>query len=351
MKAMVMTAIRELAVVDVPEPRITEPGQAIIQVAAAGICGSDLHGYTGQTGRRKPPLVMGHEAAGTVIEVAPGVTNVAVGQRVAIHPLRTVAGRRSLIGMDEPGAYAERVGWPASNLWPLPDSLSFTAAAMTEPVAVTVRAVRKLPEVGSSLLVVGAGTIGLLAAQVARAYGWEHVIVSDLDATRLEVAERLGFTTIDAAITGAGDPVATGAGGAEATGVGTGTDALAWIAAIRANAGDYGVDAAIEAVGVTPSVAQAHAAVRYGGNVVWIGNNAKFIQVDMQDVVTRELTVHGTYGMSDDDFAAALELLNQGALQLDPLLSRFAPLADGPALFEELLSTPALIKGMFVFDE
>ena len=325
MKALVFTGIRELQLQDVPEPQPGAPDYVLVKVEASGICGSDLHGYTGETGRRQPPLIMGHEAAGTVIRTGADVTDLKAGDRVAIHPLRTVDGRRSLMGMNEPGAYAEYVAWPAGNLYPLPDGLSFERAALAEPLAVAVRAAGRIPVTpGGSVLVVGAGPIGLLVAQVLRQRGWENVLVSDLAAPRLGAARELGFTALNAA------------------------PAPAFREAVHGLTDGRGVDAAFEAVGTGPAVSQALQALRYGGSAVWVGNNHRLIELDMQDVVTRELSIHGTYGLGEDDFRVALGLLAGGAVDSGPLISRRAPLSEGPALFEELLASPELIKGMFL---
>lgn len=325
MKALVFTGIRELQLQDVPEPGLGAPDQVLVKVEAAGICGSDLHGYTGETGRREPPLIMGHEAAGTVVRTGAAVTGLEAGDRVAIQPLRTVDGRRSLMGMNEPGAYAEYVAWPAGNLYPLPAGLTFEQAALAEPLAVAVRAAARIPVTqDGSVLVVGAGPIGLLVAQVLRQRGWADVLISDLAAPRLEIVRELGFTAVNAAPEGA------------------------FHEALRGFTDGRGVDAAFEAVGTGPAVVQALQALRYGGSAVWVGNNHRLIQVDMQDIVTRELSIHGTYGLGDDDFSAALELLASGGITAGPLISRRASLAEGPALFEELLASPELIKGMFL---
>lgn len=323
MRALVMTDHHELRLMDLPDPEITRPDEALIRVEAAGVCGSDLHGYTGASGRRRPPLIMGHEAAGVVLATGEGVTDLAPGTRVAIYPIVGEGAERRLMGMDAPGAYATRVVWPAGALHPLPDAVSFEAGSLAEPLGVALHAVasaRMDVPAGARVLVVGAGPIGLMVASVLRSRGVGRIAISDLSPERLAIARELGIdTTIDAT---AEDP-------REAT--------------LRMTGGE-GVDVAFEAVGVGAAVAQAHDAVRYGGTVVWIGNNQKRIDVDMQQVVTRELTIRGSYGMSHADFAEALELLAGGAVRTDLLINRRADLAEGPTLFDELLASPRVVK-------
>ena len=327
MQALVMQAYGELVLAELPVPRIERPDDVLIEVKAAGVCGSDLHGYTGQSGRRTPPLVMGHEATGRVVATGAGVTDLALGTRVAINPLDVTRGERRLMGKDAPGAFAQYVVWPAGNLAPLPDTVTFEQGAFAEPLAVAVRAVDRagLGD-ATSAVVVGAGTIGLLVASLLKARGVRTVVISDPSAERRAVASSIG---VDVAL----DPSATDVA-----------------AAVHDLTGGRGADVAFEAVGIAAAVAQAHAVVRYGGTVVWIGNNVRTIDVDMQQVVTRELTVVGTYALSAEDFVAALGLLEAGATDVASLIHRRASLAEGPTLFDELLAAPGVVKCLFTFE-
>ena len=326
MQALVMKAFNELVLAELPIPRIERPGDVLIEVAAAGVCGSDLHGYTGQSGRRTPPLVMGHEASGRVVETGEEVRDLAPGTRVAIHPIDDAGGVRRLMGKDAPGAFAQYVVWPARNLVRLPDTVTFEQGALVEPLAVAVRAVNRAGVGGAtSAVVVGAGTIGLLVASVLQHRGVATVVISDPSAERRAVATRMG---IDVAV----DPLQSDI-----------TEAVLDLT------DGQGADVAFEAVGIGATVAQAHAVVRYGGTIVWIGNNVRMIDVDMQQVVTRELAVLGTYAMSDDDFVDALGLLEAGAIDVSALINRRATLEEGPALFDELLASPSVVKCLFTF--
>ena len=326
MQALVMKAFHELVLAELPIPRIERPGDVLIEVKAAGVCGSDLHGYTGRSGRRIPPLVMGHEASGRVVETGEGVGDLAPGTRVAIHPIDDAGGVRRLMGKDAPGAFAEYVVWPAQSLVRLPDAVTFEHGALVEPLAVAVRAVNRAGVGGAaSAVVVGAGTIGLLVASVLRHRGVATVVISDPSAERRAVATRMGV------------------------GVALDPHQIDVAEVVLDLTDGQGADVAFEAVGIGATVAQAHAVVRYGGTVVWIGNNVRTIDVDMQQVVTRELSVLGTYAMSDDDFVDALGLLEAGAIDVSALINRRATLEEGPALFDELLASPSVVKCLFTF--
>jgi L-iditol 2-dehydrogenase len=326
MQALVMKAFHRHVLTEMPIPRIERPGDVLIEIKAAGVCGSDLHGYTGQSGRRTPPLVMGHEATGLVVETGEGVRGLSPGTRVAIHPIEQVGGVRRLMGKDAPGAFAEFVVWPARNLVRLPESVTFEQGALVEPLSVAVRAVNRAGLDGAtSAVVVGAGTIGLLVASVLKHRGVASVVISDPSVERRAVALDMG--------------------------VGVAVDPLEddIVETVLGLTGGVGADVAFEAVGIGTTVAQAHAVVKYGGTVVWIGNNVRVVDVDMQQVVTRELSVLGTYGMSDDDFVTALGLLEAGAIDASGLINRRATLEEGPALFDELLASPSVVKCLFTF--
>ncbi len=321
------TDFNRLELQTVPAPRPERPDDVLVRVHAASVCGSDLHGYTGKTGRRKPPLIMGHEVAGEVVAVGEAVTHVQPGDRVALHPLiyrpDPATGRvvRQMIGMNLPGAYAEYTVVPESNVYPIPDALPYTVAALTEPTAVAVHAVGLAPiRPYDRVLVIGAGTIGLLAMQVLRMAGAREVIVSDVSEARLAVARQMGaLHTVN-------------------------PSAQDFAGAVRDLTDAQGFDLTFEAVGISATVAQSVAAVRDGGAVVWIGNSQKIVEVDMQAIVTRELQVIGSYGMNERDFSRALAMLSDGRIDVAPLITRRAALAEGPGLFDELLRDEAVIK-------
>ncbi len=327
MKALNFTDFNRLELQDVPVPALQQPDDVLVRVRAAGVCGSDLHGYTGKSGRRQPPLIMGHEVSGEVVAAGDAVADVQAGERVTIQPLiyrpdpETGKIVRRLIGMNLPGAYAEYVVVPRGNLYRMPASLTYLAGALTEPTAVAVHAVSMAHiQPYDRALVIGGGTIGLLTMQVLRIAGAREVAVSDVSADRLRMAEQMGATaTINPQTQDFGQFVADFTAG-------------------------QGFDHVFEAVGISATVAQSLAAIRDGGTVIWIGNNQKIIEVDMQAVVTRELRVFGTYGMNERDFQRALQMLSDGQIAADILVNRRATLEEGPTLFDELLSDPAVVK-------
>jgi L-iditol 2-dehydrogenase len=323
MQALVMTEIGKLELHTLPQPQPARPDEVLIKVKAAGVCGSDLHGYTGASGRRTPPLIMGHEATGQVLAVGDAVTDLRVGERVAVMPLVVQNGTRRLMGMDAPGAYATHVVWPAGRLFKLPGTLSYDAGAFAEPLAVALHALtvsRSLAPAYETAFVAGAGTIGLLIAAALLESGVQTVIVSDVSDARLEVAKSVG---------------------AAATLNPAREDALG---VVREHTGGRGVDVSFEAVGLSPTVAQSALVVKDRGVVVWVGNNQRHVEVDMQAVVTRELRVLGSYGMDDEDFSDALELLAAGRIPTDTLIKRTVPLRQGVGLFDDLLASPETIK-------
>ena len=322
MKALMYRGPWKMPVEELDEPAPTA-GKVVVDVQAVGICGSDVHGFTGSSGRRTPGIVMGHEFAGTISELDPEVEGYAVGDGVVVMPLYSVAAgvdpyplnlspHRRLTGMNEHGAYAQRVAVRAAQLFPKPAGLSWQRAALCEPMAVTLHAARITPiNPMQKVAVIGAGPIGLLTMLAARLKGAGTVIVVDRSVHRLELAEELGA---DAVINV------------------DGTDADA---AIREMTGG-GVDVAFEAVGISSTARLSVEVTRNGGNITWIGNNAPMIEVDMQSIVTREMSVRGSYGFDETDFAAAIEALSSGRLNVDPLVEEIAPLEDGPEIFRSL---------------
>ncbi len=339
MQALMMTAIKKLELVDVPMPAIERPDDVLIKVRSVGVCGSDLHGYTGHTGRRIPPLIMGHEATGEVVAVGEAVTDLPVGSRIATQTIafcgkcaQCLAGRRAIcenrriMGMTHPGAYAEYVSWSAGSACKLPDSLSFEDAALVEPLSVAVHAVG-LAHIRpyDTAFIVGAGPIGLLTLAVLKHTGVSRIIVSDASDGRLEAARSLGAqVTINPTRQKPREVVNEYTDGS-------------------------GVDVSFEAVGLSQTAQQTLDVTRNKGLIVWIGNNQRMIEIDMQAVVTRELTVLGSYGMTDEEFRRSLHMLADGRIPARQLINRRAVLSEGPTLFDELLASPETIKCVINF--
>jgi len=337
MKALLLSTYRHLEIAEVATP-VLNPGEVLIRVAACGICGSDVHGYDGSSGRRIPPIVMGHEAAGRIAALGAGVTGWSEGDRVTFdstvycgacqHCARgevNLCDQRQVLGVSCPeyrraGAFAEYVAVPARIVHPLPDSFAFADAAMLEAVAVAIHAVSlvEIPS-GSTALVLGAGTIGLLVLQALRVAGCSRVLVADIDASRLKLAADLAATEVFLAET---DPVAR---------------------ALELTNG-AGVDLAVEAVGRRETVRVAIASVRKGGSVILVGNISPEATLPLQTVVTRQIRLQGSCA-SAGEYPRAIELMAKGAIQVKPLITAIAPLAEGPQWFERLYARePNLMK-------
>ncbi len=333
MKALVLTAYRKLEIQELPRPE-PGPGELRVRVHACGICGSDVHGYDGSSGRRIPPLVMGHEAAGVVDAVGAEVEAFRPGDRVTFDSTihcgvcafcgsgrANLCDSRRVVGVSpgdyrQDGAFAEAVVVPERIVCRVPDPVPFEHAAMVEPLSVAVHAVRRAQvAAGDVALVVGCGMIGLLTLQVAKAAGCASVIAVDLDEGRLAQAARLGA---DVTLL-AGDAVAA--------------------RVLELTAG-RGADVAFEAVGAAAPIATAVRTLKKGGTLVLIGNVTPRVEVDLQAIVTRELTLVGTCA-SNGEYPEALELLAKGAVRLDGLISKVAPLEEGASWFERLYAREA----------
>jgi L-iditol 2-dehydrogenase len=305
-----------------PEPG---PGEVVVAIHAAGICGSDVHGYVGTTGRRRVGVVMGHEAAGEVVAVGPDVDGFEPGDRVAVRSVlpcgrceecsrgaSNVCPNREGLGMQFDGAYADAVVVPEGMLLAIPDSLSYEQAATIEPLAVALHAVRLTPVQPHDVVVlIGAGAIGLLALLALRAGDVGRIVATDRSAHRLELARSLGADEVIEA--GRRDI----------------TDR------IREATGGDGADAVIEAVGISTTAAQSIAVARAGAQVTWVGNSEPRVEIPMQDLVTRELVVRGAYAFTDE-FEDAAKLIAGGRIDVSPLIEHLAPLEDGPDLFRAL---------------
>ncbi|TWT82596.1 Sorbitol dehydrogenase [Planctomycetes bacterium CA13] len=334
MKAALLTEYKKMQVTDVEEPNVG-PDDCLVQVEACGICGSDIHGYDGSTGRRIPPLVMGHEAAGTVVAVGDNVTDIPIGSRVTFDSMvscgqcdfcrsgdQNLCDHRMVLGVScgdyrRHGAFAERISVPRRIVYTLPESLPFEHAALVEAVSVAVHATNVTRvKLGDTAVVVGAGMIGLLTLQAIRAAGASQVIAVDLNEKRLSVAKQLG-----ADVTLRADQVDVPA-------------------EIRRLTGGRGADIALEVVGATTTIKTAIESVRKGGYVTLVGNVSPMIELPLQSVVTREITLRGTCGCNGE-YPECIDLMNRGIINVEPLITAKIPLRDAPAWFERLYAGDA----------
>ncbi|HUX40656.1 MAG TPA: galactitol-1-phosphate 5-dehydrogenase [Rectinemataceae bacterium] len=335
MKALVLEEYKKLVVKEIAKPELRGPDDVIVRVRAAAICGSDVHGWDGSTGRRKPPLVMGHEAAGEIVEVGSGVRRFKSGDRVTFdstewcgkcwHCLRgevNLCDDRKVLGVSpgewrRDGAFAEYIVLPERILFRLPANIDFVRAALAEPCAVAAHAAAITPrEATDAVAVVGTGLIGLLLVSIIKAEGAGLIIALDTQADRRASALAFGATH-------AFDPTEPST-----------------MVKLRELTDGRGVDRAFEAVGATAPIRTAIAATRKGGSVTLIGNASPSIDLPLQEVVTRQIALLGSCAVAGE-YDRVLELMASGALDPMPLVSAVAPLAEGHSWFERLYAREA----------
>lgn len=337
MIALMLKACRHLVLEQVPDPT-PGPRDVVVAVRACGICGSDVHGMDGSTGRRRPPIIMGHEASGEIVAVGTDAQEWEIGDRVTFDSTVScgdcaycksgqinLCNHRRVLGVScedyrQHGAMCEYVSVPKHILYRVPDELPAEHAALVEPVSVAVHAVRRLPTgPPQTAVVIGAGIIGLLIVQALRNAGCRHVLAVDIDSSRLELAGRLGASqTLNP----------------------TQVDVVDHIRVLTN--GD--VHAVFEAVGLNDTIAMAVSCAGKGGNVVLVGNISAHVNLALQAVVTRELHLIGSCA-SAGEYPLSMELMKRGDIQIGPLVSAIAPLADGPHWFDRLYNRePGLLK-------
>jgi L-iditol 2-dehydrogenase len=325
-KALVLKNYRQFAIEDFPNP-VANAGDVLVRVRACGICGSDVHGISG---RRIPPIIMGHEASGEIADVGAGVTRWKPGDRVTFDSTVScgecwyckrsdvnLCERREVLGVScsdyrRHGAFAEYVSVPERILYRLPEQMTFEQGAMMEAVSVAVHAVKRTPlSPNSSVAVIGAGMIGSLQIQAVCAAGCQRLIAIDLDQDRLKLASRLGATDC---IKG---------------------DSPDLLERIRGLTDGRGVDAAFEVVGLTSTINTAINCVRKGGSVTLVGNITPRVELPLQTVVTREITLIGTCG-SAGEYPECLKLVSEGKMNVTEFVSAMPPLSEGARWFERL---------------
>ena len=314
MRALVYTGTQLSEIRDVPAP-VCDREQVVVDLAFCGICGSDMHAWHGHDERRVPPLVLGHEAVGVAND------GPLLGQRVAINPLMTcgacvscvsgnehLCAKRELIGMRVPGAFAEKVAIKAQNLTILPDDLSFVEAALAEPLACSVHAVRLAlqhadDDRAATIVILGGGAIGLLAGKVFLAYGYHNIWIAEPNSLRRSMLKKLGNFN-------AYDPT-------------------------KSDQCPQNVDMIIDAVGSGTTRRTASAMVRPGGVIVHIGLQDNLDGLDARRITLQEITFKGTYCYRNDDFVEALRLLHDGSVSGSGWVD-VRPLADGARAFQDI---------------
>lgn len=342
MKALVLDKYMQLNYRDFPKPEI-EPNEVLVNVKACGICGSDVHGMDGSTGRRQTPLIMGHEASGVIAEVGSQVRGWQIGDRVTfdstIYELDdwyTRKGRynlsdnRKVLGVSpleykKHGAFAEFVSMPAHILYKLPGNVSFEQAAMVEPVAVAAHAVNiSKIQPGKNAVVIGAGMVGVFVIKMLQIAGANPIIAVDLDEGKLKLAKEFGVThTFKSSDSNLSEKI---------------------IELTKSRGADFG----FEVVGISETVNICINSLRKGGTAVLVGNLESEVIIPLQKVVTTELSLLGSCAINGE-YELVLDLLASGKISVDKMISAVAPLSEGADWFNRLYNKePGLNKVILV---
>ena len=328
MKALVYKGPEIIELDEIPEPTPVQD-ESLIKICAAGVCGSDFEAFLGKTGRRTPPMVMGHELAGTV-EIAAENSKFKKGDKVVVQPklycgvctfcqqgLTNLCIEAELFGaMSKNGGMAEYLAVPERCLFRFKDDIEFREACMVEPLAVAYRSVHQFQDEAVRqaryTLLVGAGTIGLLILQMLKLRGFRNLIVSDLSDHRLNIARKLGadFTL---------NPQKND-----------------FLSRIREITGNAMADVAIEAVGFETSVSHALSALKNRGTIVWVGMAQRMIEVNMHRIVSAEFNIRGSFIYTEKDFVDSLRLIESCQIQLNPIITLSEKLEKGVEVFDRL---------------
>ena len=308
-----------------------------------GICGSDVHGIDGSTGRRIPPLIMGHEASGIIEMAGSNVSEWKPGDRVTfdstIYRLDdwysrkgkyNLSDNRMVLGVSTDeyrrnGAFAEYVAVPQHILYRIPDNVSFVQAAMVEPAAVALHAIELTPfSVNDIAVVTGTGMIGLFIVQLLKIAGCGKIIALDIDDDKLMLAKDFGADKI------------------------FNTDNTNVISKVLGETNNRGADIVFEAIGISQTVNTAINAVRKGGTVTLIGNLSQVVEIPLQTVVSKQLCLQGSCAINGE-YSAVLDMISSGKLRTDKVLSVEAPLSEGASWFKRLYNKEkGLIKVVLV---
>lgn len=321
MKVLVWKGPSVMEIEESPVPAVG-PGWVVLKVEYAGICGSEIGAFLGHNELRRPPLIMGHEFSGVVFEAGPNVPKDLPGKLVAVNPLlscgqcrackrgmRQLCGSRKIIGVDYPGSYAEYVAVPASSCYPIKDAV---LGSLVEPLACGVRATT-LSEIepGDSVMVIGAGTLGLMATRLAIARGSGSCMVVDTNGDRLRWATNWGANAV---LNPKSDDVP---------------------GFVKSSTSGEGVDCVIDAVGSSQTRSQALGAIRRGGKVVLIGLNENMTNLPGNEIVRFEKQLIGSFAYSDEDFRRAVALADGGFIETKSGWLDIRGLDKGQASFKE----------------
>lgn len=329
MKALVLEEYMKLNYTDVPIPAVSDD-EVMVRVKAIGICGSDVHGIDGSTGRRIPPIIMGHEASGIIEQTGKSAKGWKVGDRVTFDStiyqtndwytqkgMYNLSDGRMVLGVSckeftRNGAFADYVAIPQHILYRLPDNVSFTQAALVEPAAVALHAIEITPfESSYTAVVVGSGMVGSFVVQLLKIKGCKNIIAIDLDEGRLDLAKKLGA---DFAYK-SGDPNLS--------------------EKVLSLTDGRGADIAFEVVGIAPTIQSAIDLLRKGGTLTVLGNLSPVIDIPLQAIVTRQIRIQGSCAINGE-YSQILDLISAGKLDMTAILSAEAPLSEGANWFSRL---------------
>ena len=326
MKALLYEEPWKMSLTDLPKPE-PGPGEVLLRSVAVGICGSDVHGFTGESGRRKPGMVMGHEAVGQVAEIGPDVKNLQVGDWAAVYNIRACgscrhcrAGQEQLcpdkkmlgVNAGQWGAMAEYFSFPESGLFKLDPSIDPAIGLLTEPIAVGIHGIERMqPKQEDVIVIVGGGTIGIGLAIALKARGIRKFFALDMVPEKLKLIESFGATPIDV----------------------RDQDALT---IVREATGGNGADGVFEAVGAAATVRTAYDLCALGGTLVLIGNLAHEFTLPLQGVTSNETNIHGSYGFTRADFASAVELVSDRSIPLHQLITGSCTLDETPGVMTRM---------------
>ena len=314
---------------ELPRP-VLQPGEVMIKMESVGICGSDVHGFTGESGRRAPGMVMGHEVVGRIEETAPDVTDLKIGQRVTVfnvlsdHAPTPEEGDPSFlnkrvvgVNLGTRGAMAEYLAIPSVNAIPASEEIPPEVSVLAEPVAVALHGFHRLAEKSvkpQKIVIIGSGTIGLCCLLVAKSLGYKDVTVVDLISDKLQRAKNFGGNTLLIEMNSTPDDVA---------------------GQIKEKLGVY-PDLVVDAVGVKASFDQAFQMVSEKGNLLLIGNLAKSVELPLQDLVSKEISLIGTYGFDLKAFQEGVKILPELQDQLQTFIEGHCTLEETPEVMTAL---------------
>lgn len=333
MRAVVYQSNNDISITTVSKPKISN-NEALIRVKSAGICGSDLFVSSGKHPRVKPPLIMGHEISGLIVEIK---TNEKIylkkEDRVVINPLLScgvcyackeglshVCKDLKLVGIDTDGGFAEYVKVPVNRIFKVPDRVSFDKAALVEPLAVAIHAVRRSGlKVGDTVVILGAGPVGLLIAYIVKLAGALKILISEINDYRLETAKKLGIHVIDAKKTNPLDE-------------------------IYKYTDKKGADILFEAVGHPDTAKQIVSMVRIRGEIIIVGIFKELACVDLQEASFKEITVKGTRVYTDSDFITAINLLDNNNIKFEDMISHQFSMENAQKAFEIMKNRDNCLK-------